>query len=162
MTTISPHLTWILLSLASAALVLASLLLTPWLELEPCHLCVFQRLLFMLIAVLALGAALSAGRVRFVLGALLALTAAAGTATAAYQSWLQEYAAGSVSCVASEMGPIERLIEWLGQQAPTLFLATGFCEDKALVLLGLSMAQWALLFFIGMLAMTVWQLRANR
>lgn len=44
------------LAAASAGLVLGSLVLTAWLDRHPCHLCIFQRLLFMIIALLALAA----------------------------------------------------------------------------------------------------------
>jgi disulfide bond formation protein DsbB len=157
---------WLLIAGASAALALASILLTEWLALQPCHLCIFQRLLYLSIAPLALLAALSAGvgpswSARLgerITGSLVALTAAGGVATAAYQSWLQAQPAGSVSCVGAEMGPIERLVEWLGMQWPTLFMATGFCEDEALVILGLSLAQWALICFLATLLLGLWLL----
>ena len=39
----APRPLWALLALITAAVALASLVLTPWLELEPCHLCILQR-----------------------------------------------------------------------------------------------------------------------
>ena len=154
------HKTWLILATGSAALALASILVTHWLGLQPCHLCIFQRLLFMLIAVLALGAALlpGPGLARRVTGGLVTLAAAGGTVTAAYQTWLQEQPPGAVACLGSELSPIERLVEWLGQLQPDLFLATGFCEDKALVVFGLSLVQWALLCFILVLLASLWSL----
>ncbi len=153
------HRPWLVIAGASAALALASILLTEWLTLQPCHLCIFQRLLYMVIAPLALIAALTTGPVRLVSGALTALAAAGGAVTAGYQSWLQHQPEGSVSCIGSDMGPIERIVEWLGVQQPTLFLATGFCEDKALVILGLSLAEWALLIFMSIFMLALWLLR---
>ena len=149
---------WLLIAGASAALALASILLTEWLALAPCHLCIFQRLLYMVIAPLALIAALTTGLARRISGALTALAAAGGAATAGYQSWLQRQPEGSVSCLGPDMGPIERFVEWLGMQQPTLFMATGFCEDKALVILGLSLAEWALLGFLLALGLSLWLL----
>lgn len=56
----APRPLWAFLALITAAVALGSLVLTPWLDLEPCHLCIFQRTLFMLMALLAaLTAALS-------------------------------------------------------------------------------------------------------
>lgn len=81
--------------------------------------------------------------------------------TATYQTWLQLLSTGSVSCIGAEMGPIERLVEWLGMQFPALLMATGFCEDKALVVLGLSLAQWALLCFLLALLRSLWLLGRN-
>ncbi len=158
----SRRILWLMLATGSAALVVASLVLTAWLDLHPCHLCIFQRLLFMLIALLALGAGLSRGGLRLVAGILVALAAAGGTATAAYQSWLQAQPPGSVSCIGGQPSLIERLVEWLGQQVPALFLATGFCEEEELVILGLSLANWALVSFVAILALALWLLRPAR
>jgi disulfide bond formation protein DsbB len=155
---ITPRRAWLLIAAASAGLALTSILLTQWLALAPCHLCIFQRLLYMLIAPLALIAALSSGLVRRGSGALAALIAVIGVITAGYQTWLQAQPAGSVSCIGAELGPIERLVEWLGMQQPMLFMATGFCEDEGLVILGLSLAQWALACFVLMVALALWLL----
>jgi len=137
--------------------------LTPWLELEPCHLCIFQRTLFMLMALLAaLTAALSypdwrrlGARLTAVLFLVLAVL---GSGVAAYQSWLQWQPIDQASCIGGPLGPIERLVEWLGQQSPALFMASGLCEDKQLVILGLSLANWAFLVFIGVLGGGAWAL----
>jgi len=153
---------WLLIAGGSAALALASILLTEWLALAPCHLCIFQRLLYMLIAPLALIAALTTGLARHISGALTAFTAAGGAATAGYQTWLQHQPEGSVSCLGPDMGPIEQFVEWLGMRQPTLFMATGFCEDEALVILGLSLAEWALLCFVLICLSALWLLRPQR
>lgn len=167
MITLTSRWTWTLLAFTTAAVALASLILTPWLELEPCHLCIFQRTIFMLMALLAgLTAALShpSGRglgARLTARLFLAL-AALGSGVAAYQSWLQWQPMGEVSCIGGQPGLIERLVEWLGQQVPALFLASGFCEDRQLVILGLSLANWAFLVFIGALAAGAWALWQGR
>ncbi|MCF7977788.1 MAG: disulfide bond formation protein B [Chromatiaceae bacterium] len=149
---------WLLIAGTSAALALASILLTEWLALAPCHLCIFQRLMFMLLAPLALIAAFTNGWTQRVSGTLTALAAAGGAATAGFQTWLQAQPEGSVSCLGPDMGPIEHVVEWLGRLQPTLFMATGFCEDLALVILGLSLAQWALLAFLLALGLSLWLL----
>ena len=153
---------WLLIAGVSAVLALASIALTEWLALQPCHLCIFQRLLYMLIVPLALVAAFSTGLATRIMGTLIGVTAAGGTATAAYQTWLQAQPEGGVSCIGPEMGPIERLVEWLGTQLPTLFMATGFCEDVGLVILRLSLAQWALIFFLLTVLLSLWLLVRSR
>lgn len=147
---------WLAIAGVSAGLALASILLTSWLSLQPCHLCIFQRLLFMLIAPFALIAAFGSNLARRLTGSLVELLAAAGALTAGYQAWLQHQPPGSVSCIGAEMGPIERVVEWLGQQMPGLFLATGFCEDEALIILGLSLVSWALIAFLAVLGLATW------
>jgi disulfide bond formation protein DsbB len=140
-----PRLVWLLVALGSAGLVAASLALTALLGLHPCHLCIFQRVLFMVLAVLG---GLAAWRPQGALGLLAGLAVlpvtAAGVAAAGYQSWLQVQPAGSASCVASEPTAIELFIEWLGRLQPELFLASGFCENAELTIFGLSLANWAL------------------
>jgi hypothetical protein len=51
--TVTSRTLWILIALISAALATASLVLTLLLDLDPCHLSIFQRLLFMILALLA-------------------------------------------------------------------------------------------------------------
>ena len=53
-------------------------------------------------------------------------------------------------CSFTEPNLIERLVDWLGMQVPSLFMATGFCTSKEWVFLDLSMANWSLLVFAGM------------
>ncbi|UHD15418.1 disulfide bond formation protein B [Thiocapsa bogorovii] len=148
MTSPSRRLLWGLVAGGCALAVASSFVLTDWLALAPCHLCIFQRLLFMVLTVLAVGAGLAgAGMLGRLLGIVTLPVSATGIGVAAYQSWLQLQPSGSVSCVAGTPGLIERWVEWLGQQAPTLFMATGFCEDEGALILGLSLANWALIGF---------------
>jgi disulfide bond formation protein DsbB len=60
--------------------------------------------------------------------------------------------------MAGEPSQIERLVEWLGQLQPELFLATGFCEEAELSILGLSLANWALVSFSAFLVAAGWAL----
>ena len=62
------------------------------------------------------------------------------------------------SCIGGQPGPIEQMVEWLGQQVHTLFLASGFCEDTELVILGMSLANMAFVLLVAALATVVWAL----
>lgn len=157
----SPRLAWAMLAAGAAIATAASLLSTLWLGLDPCHLCIFQRLLFMILTLLAILAALGSGLDGSglpgrLLGALTLPVSATGAGVAAYQSWLQGQPPDHASCTAGPPGLIERLVEWLGQQSPDLFMATGFCEDRALVVLGLSLANWAVIAFALILGAGIW------
>jgi disulfide bond formation protein DsbB len=46
-------------------------------------------------------------------------------------------------------------VEWLAMQVPELFLATGFCEKAELSILGLTLANWALLIFTAFLVVAL-------
>ena len=159
---LQPRHLWLALCLAAAGLVAGSLILTAWFDLHPCHLCIFQRLLFMKLAVLGLLAFFLTGGWRKLVGGLTLPISALGIGVASYQSWLQAQPPGSIACVAGEPGMIERLVEWLGQRMPELFLATGFCEEKELEILGLSLANWALISFSAFLVLALWALFINK
>jgi disulfide bond formation protein DsbB len=58
-------------------------------------------------------------------------------------------ASGAPNAVMPTQTLIERLVDWLGMQWPSLFLATGFCTSREWVFLGLSMANWSMLIFAG-------------
>lgn len=146
---------WLALGLGAAALVAGSLILTAAFDLHPCHLCIFQRLLFMILAVLGLLAGLlPAGAGRWAGFAGLPV-ATLGAGVAGYQSWLEALPPGSASCMGGDPGLIERLVEWLAMQIPELFLATGFCEKAELSILGLTLANWALLIFTAFLVVAL-------
>lgn len=83
-------------------------------------------------------------------GGLIAL---AGVGVAGFQSWEQWYPELVGGCTGAEPGLIEQLVEWLGVRWPRLFMATGFCESKELVILGLSLANWSFLAYAGFTAM---------
>jgi protein dithiol:quinone oxidoreductase len=154
---------WLVVALVSAALVVASLVLVAWLKLSPCPLCIFQRLLFIIMSVLALAAFLASRRtVGLAAGLLTLLTSISGMAVAAYQVWLQAQPAAMFSCGGADPNLIERLVDWLGQQAPFLFLATGICADKELLILGFSLAVWALVAFTLTMAACFWALLGRR
>ena len=148
MTRLQPKHLWLILALAAPGLVAGSLILTVWLDLYPCHLCIFQRLLLMVIAVLALAACILDGGRQRLAGALTLPLSGLGVGVSGYQTWLQAQPPGSIACAGGEAGLIERLVEWLGQRVPELFLATGSCDEEALSILGLSLANWALIAFI--------------
>jgi disulfide bond formation protein DsbB len=131
-------------------LVAVAVALTELLQLNPCPLCIFQRVLDLALAALLLSSAAvgsSARLARWPLAASLAV-ASAGVAVAAYQSWLQ-LSPPQLSCGPAAQGPIERLVARLGEQFPFLFLATGSCESTELSILGLSLANWSLLAYLA-------------
>ncbi len=162
MKALTPRLIWSLLAAASLLLVLASFIVTEWFDLHPCHLCIFQRLLFIKLGVVFLFAALLTPRLSWWAGLVSVPITATGIATAAYQSWLQLQPPGSISCMGGEPSLIERWVEWLGQLQPALFLATGFCEEAELSIFGLSLANWALVFFTASFLAAIWALMRAR
>lgn len=156
MLTITPKTLWLAIGTMAIGLAASSFVLTALLDLHPCYLCIFQRLLFMLIGVLGLLAASGFGEK--IWGGLVLLLAGVGTGTASYQTWLQLQPPGSASCAGSQPNLIEQLVYFLSDNIPSLFEVTGLCEEEELVILGLSLANWALVSFLATLVAAAWAL----
>jgi Ca2+-transporting ATPase len=151
------RLVWIALALLGGAAASASLGLSPWMDRGTCSLCVLHRLLFMLIAALALFAALPPGpRARWLPGGLATGLAAVGLGLAGYQIWLQFQP--SSACVGGLAGFIDPMAGWLGKQAPGWFTTTGFCDATGAALFSLSLPYWNLMVFTACLAIAIWAL----
>jgi disulfide bond formation protein DsbB len=142
------------LALGSLGLVALGMELQNLLRLSPCPFCIFQRLLYIVIGGLALaGVAFPAGRVLWL--GVIALLALLGAGVAGYQSWMQAFPHLATECSYTDLNLIEQLVDWLGMLWPSLFLATGFCSSKEWVFLGLSMANWSLLVYLGIVGYAV-------
>ncbi len=136
------------LALGSLGLVALGMELQQLLRLAPCPLCIFQRLLYIVVGLMALAGVLLPGG-RLLWAALIAALALGGMAVAGYQTWMQAFPHLATECGYSDPSLIERLVDWLGMQWPGLFLATGFCTSREWEFLGLSMANWSLAVFFG-------------
>ena len=142
------------LALGVFGLVAVGIELQHLLRLAPCPLCIFQRLLYLAIGLVALAGVLLPGG-RLLWSVLTAALAAGGVAVAGYQTWMQAFPHLATECGYSDPNLIERLVDWLGMHWPALFLATGFCTSREWEFLGLSMANWSLLVFAGIVGYAV-------
>lgn len=135
---------------ALAIVVFAGVGFGVWLQefarLSPCPLCIFQRLLYLLIGCVAL-CGIVFPRVQRFWGGAMALVAAGGVGVSAYQSWMQMFPKLVNECGYGDPNLIEQLVDWLGMRWPSLFMATGFCTDRDWEFLRLSLANWSVLFF---------------
>lgn len=127
-----------------------------FMALAACPLCIWQRMLYLLFAVLALGGLIGARRrlVRRAAALLMALAAGAGVFVAGYQVWIQRFAP-LTTCGGREPW-WEAFVRWAGEQAPLLFKASGLCSDPAWKFLDLSIADWSLLMFSGLLVLSLY------
>jgi disulfide bond formation protein DsbB len=117
--------------------------------LDPCPWCVVQRIGFMLVGLIALVGALHRPGIGGTVGySILGFgAAAAGAAAGAYHVWLQSDPARAAKCVGS---PVERILDELqvGRIAPPLLQYDGPCTLKPWSLLGLSIPEWSLAWFV--------------
>lgn len=121
-------------------------------RLAPCPLCIFQRFVYLMIGLVAfLGFAIPAARMAWLVA--IAGLASLGGGVALYQSGMQLIPAMVAECGFSDPSMIERFVDWLGVRWPEWFLATGFCASRDWTFFGLSMANWSVFCFGGVLAL---------
>lgn len=126
--------------------------------LEPCPLCILQRVIFVAIAAVALVAALVGTRrraARIGTGLAVALLALAGVGVAGRQSWLQHFPPPLQECGADFYFLVDTTP--LAQLLPALFSGTGDCAKRGWLFLNLSIAEWALLFFAAIAVLALWR-----
>jgi len=112
---------------------------------QPCPWCVLQRLVFLVIGVVALLGAVWRSRAgRHVAATIAALLALAGMASAAWQHFV---AAKSPSCSLTLADRIMNATT-LNALLPDVFEARASCADAAVDLLGVPYALWAAALFV--------------
>lgn len=119
--------------------------------LDPCPLCIFQRVGFMLMAAISVVAVIhNPGRVGVrVYGGLVALAAAFGATIAGRHLWLQNLPPDQVP----ECGPgLNYMLDTLPltEALSKVFLGSGSCAEVHWSFLGLSMPGWTLVWFMAL------------
>ena len=150
-----PRLPFVAICLISFGLVGGGLVMAQLLNLAACPLCILQRMLYLLLGLVAvIGIAAGHPLVRRVVAADAAAIAATGMFVAGYQVWIQRFSRDT-NCSADAPW-WERLVDWAGEQLPLLFQASGMCSDPAWKFLGLSIADWSLTAFAALLALALY------
>ena len=78
------------------------------------------------------------------------LASVGGLATAINQSWMQYAPQQAIECGFGDPTLLEQTVNWLSTLWPSMFMVTGFCTQKDWVFLGLSLANWSVLFFAAL------------
>lgn len=134
------------LAMAAACLfaVAAALFSQHVLGMRPCPWCILQRLLFILIGIVALATAFApARRLRIALNVATLVLASAGVIAAVYQ---HEVASKSYSC---NLTFADKFISALGIESawPWMFQVTATCAESSTKLLGVPFEFWSLAMF---------------
>ena len=142
---------------ACAALIATAIwYMQDYLGLDPCPMCVLSRFAFIAIGVIALIAAIHGPRGPWlkVYGSLIALFAAAGIGVSIRHSYLQHFPPQMETCGTD----LEFLLNALplSQALPKIFAGTGSCSKVAWKFLGLSIPEWALVWFAIFAALAIW------
>ena len=135
--------------LACLGLLGFGLVLQHVIHLEPCPLCILQRIAFIAIGAIALAAVIHNPQRRgwAPYGSLLAFLSMVGGGIAAWQVYLQNMPPGQ----APECGPgLDFMLEAmpLTKILPLIFKGSGECAEVTWTFLELSIAQWALGWFV--------------
>ncbi len=158
----APRVVNFLLFLACTFLMMFAFFLEYVKDLEPCPLCMSQRIVVIAVGLIALLAAvhnpLKVGAK--VYGALVALIASAGAALATRQLWLQSLPEDEIPACGPGLSYIVENMEYFPmQEVLTMMLSgTGDCAEVQWVFLGLSIPGWTLLVFISMIIIGIIQL----
>ncbi len=145
------------IAVVSFALIGVALVLQHFVGLAPCPLCIFQRMAYFAVGIFALLAAWRAprGGARW-FGVLVLLSALVGAGVAGRHVWLQ------MNPQVMSCGPgLETMLESfpLTDVLPMVFRGSGDCSEAAWTLLGLTIADWSLIWFVVLSAVTVILLR---
>lgn len=139
--------------LVCAGLMAFALYLQYGLDLEPCPLCVFQRIAMISTGVIFLVAALhNPGRGGAAFYAVLTLiTAGTGAALAAWHIWIQGQPKGSVP--ACGMG-LDYMLDTmpLWDVISRVLKGSGECAEQGWLFLGLAIPSWTFVFFVAIVA----------
>jgi protein dithiol:quinone oxidoreductase len=143
-----------LVAVASAAMLAFGIYLQEVVGLVPCPMCIVQRYALILVFVVAAIGAFAQRRALRITGLLgLIVAAGFGAFVAARQSWLQWYPPEIVSCGRDFYGMIENLP--IKRALPMIFAGSGDCTKVDWSFLGLSIANWAFLFFAAVICMAL-------
>ncbi|MFQ6372693.1 disulfide bond formation protein DsbB [Shewanella sp. YIC-542] len=137
---------WLLLFLSAAALELAALFFQYGLQLNPCVMCIYQRVAVVGLAIAGIiGMLAPAYRPLRIMAALIwGVSAIWGLKIAMALNDLQQHPSPFATCSFTPEFPAWLpLHEWL----PEMFMPTGMCSEIPWRFMGITMAQWMIVAF---------------
>lgn len=147
LSSLSPRALFLGLFAVCTGLLAFGLFLQHAVGLEPCPMCIMQRYTFIAVALIALVAGMHASGSRGirVYAGLILLTALTGAGIAARQSWIQIHPPAFAEC-----GPDLQFMLGsfpLAEALPMIFQGAGDCTAVDWSFLGMSIANWSLIWF---------------
>jgi len=149
---------WYLFVVVCCASLLGFALYNQYVDyLDPCPLCILQRVVFLWMGIIALVAALhNPGRAgQLIYAWLVGLGALVGASIAGRHVWLQNLPPGEVP----ECGPgLNYMLENfpLTEVLSSVFYGSGSCAEVKWQFIGLSMPMWTMVWYVGLGLMTLW------
>jgi disulfide bond formation protein DsbB len=123
------------------------------LGIEPCPLCIVQRLAFVAVGTAALVGLMLATRrtASMIVAVITSLLAMAGAGVAAWHLWIKAHPPESFSCGRPFAWMMENMP--LTDVLPKLFKGEADCLQETWTLLGLGIPHWSLLLFLVLMAL---------
>lgn len=154
---LTPRIVFAAIFVACAGLIATGIFyLQAQLALEPCPMCIVQRYAFFAIGIVSLAAAIHGPRgvALKVYGALVAVFAIAGGGVAIRHSYLQHFPPLLETCGTD----LEFLLNTfsLSEAFPKIFAGTGSCSKIDWQFLGLTIPEWALVWFAIFAGLAIW------
>jgi len=148
---------------ACAGLLAFAIYLQEQVGLDPCPMCILQRYAFTAIGIVALVAAIHGprGAALKAYGSLLILLALAGGGVAMRQSYIQHFPPVTSSCTGTDLEFLVNSFP-ISQALPKIFSGSADCAAVHWRLLGLSIAEWALVWFAFFAVASAWFTFARR
>ena len=131
-------------------------------DLEPCTLCMTQRVCYLFAGFFSLLAFIFApkGFMKYILNIFALIGTLAGVFAAGRQVWLQHLPEDKVPAC----GPgFEYALKHFpfSDKLKTIFLGDGDCAEVVWQFMGLSMPEWSLLWFVGLSVLIFWSFKKN-
>lgn len=136
---------FLLIALACFSLIGAALYLQVVERMQPCPWCIIQRYIFLAVGLICLLFAFLPPGMRRTGAGFGAAMALAGAGAAGWHAWIQAHP--EVSC---GIDPLETSLNTIppAQWLPLMFKADGLCSTLQAPILGLSIPQWSLVWFL--------------
>ena len=148
-----------LLFFGCSFLMAVALFMEHQMNLEPCPLCILQRIMVITAGIIALIAAIHHPRELGIkaYGGLVVVSAAIGGAISSRQLWLQSLPADEVPACGASLDYMLEVFP-LADVLSMVLSGDGTCAEIAWTLLGLSIPGWTLVGFAGFIAIGVFQI----
>jgi len=159
MTILSSRIIFGLLFFGCSFLMAVALFMEHQMNLEPCPLCILQRIMVITTGIIALIAAIHHPREPGikVYGGLVVVSAAIGGGISSRQLWLQSLPADEVPACGASLDYMLEVFP-LADVLNMVLAGDGACAEIAWTLLGLSIPGWTLVGFAGLILIGVFQI----
>lgn len=155
----SSRIVFLIVFLGCAFLMGVALYMEHAMQLEPCPLCIFQRVMVIATAIVALIGAIHNPGISGIkiYGGLSVLTAAGGAGLSMRQLWLQSLPEDAVPACGPGLDYLMDVFP-LTEVLTMVLSGDGTCAEVVWEFLGISIPGWTLVGFIGLIAIGVFQI----